>query len=44
MVEEKKRRESMFLEEENTIRYAAGYFLMKMKKMYKKRKSVAIRM
>ena len=40
--EKEKRRGSMSLEEENAIRYAAGYVLMKMKRMYKKRESVSI--
>ena len=40
--EKETRRGSMSLEEENAIRYAAGYVLMKMKKMYKKRESVSI--
>jgi len=39
--EKEKRRGSMSLEEENAIRYAAGYVLMKMKKVYKKRGSVS---
>ena len=36
------RRETILIEEENAIRYVAGFVVMKMKEMYKGRQSVAI--
>lgn len=36
------KREIISLEEENAIRYVAGFVVTKMKKKYKKRESVAI--